>query len=171
MTAAHHAEEAAQLQTLLSGGTFAALLGGTMGVEAAKALAKLARTAPGPTLVGGLLVSLLVYSHWTSERGQPQRRAGKTLLREAQARLGEVTDAGLEAKRLVQSAAFVLEVEPRHIAHAARAVAVAAEPPRPSEVGSAIGVSTQMATYLLQDPMFVRANDGRYLLDQNLYRI
>lgn len=163
----HNAEEAKQLEMLFSGSSFFVLLFGSLGVEGVKGLIKLARAAPVPTIIGAVLLGLLLHSHLTSNRGRQQIATAKDLAKDAGQRLGEVFDAAMEAKSFVQSASFVLEVEPTELAHAARAVAVAPDPLRASEVAAAMGVSTQKAAYLLRHPVFSRAEDRCYVLGKS----
>jgi hypothetical protein len=163
-TIVHNAEEAKQLEILFGGGGFITLMFGTLGYEGAKGVVRLARAAPLPTLLGAAVLTLIAHSHFTSTRGRQQITDGKSFAKEAGHRLGRVIDAASVAKAFVQEAAFVLEVQPTELGHAARAVAVAPYPPRASEVAYEMNVSTQKAAYLLRNPLFTRLEDGTYAL-------
>jgi hypothetical protein len=166
-TIVHNAEEAKQLELLFSGGGVLVFLVGALGVEGAKGLIRLARAAPIPTLVGGAAATLLLHSHLASDRGRTQITEAKSLFKDVGSRLSGVIETADRAQSFVRSAAFVLEAEPTELAHAARAVAVAPEPPRAGEVAYELNATTQKAAYVLRHPLFTRTGDGRYLLGRS----
>lgn len=160
----HNAEQAKQLEQLFGGGSVLILLTGVLGVEGVKALIRVARAAPLPAFAVSLTVGLLLHSHVTSTRGRAQLSGLREFVKDAGSALGEMMDVAYRAQAFVSAAAFVPEVEPTELAHAARAVAVAPEPVRASELAFALDVNTQKATHLLQHPMFTRREDARYVL-------
>jgi hypothetical protein len=158
------AQSVAELQAITSGGLLGAALTGALIWEGGRVIVAAARSAPTPTVLIGVVTLSLARSYWNSDRGVRRRSEARSLLGDAGRGVGSVWSRADEARRLLEAAAFVPQTDRTDMAQAARVVAVAPTPPRPSEVASRAGISTQKATALLRASAFLRTDEGTYML-------
>lgn len=161
-------QDIAQLQAIYTGSAFGTLLVGVTGWEIGSGVVAAAKAAPIPTLiVGGAAAFLLWRFWWDTDRGAQQRTGARSLISDAIDGISAVWARADEAERLLEAAAFVPDGELNLVARVARQVAIAPMPLRAAEVGERLQISTQQAAALLRAPIFVRSDDGHYLLGRS----
>jgi PIN domain len=159
-----HARDVSAYQTGASLSVFGTILVGALSVEFGKGLVGAARRWPLPSLLVGLAGGYFLYAYWQSERGVGQRRDARSFAVEAGRDLSVFIGRALDARDLLERAAFIPEREPTPLSAVARLVASAPRPLRPGEIGGQLGYTPQRVTSILQAPVFERTSEGYYLL-------
>ena len=140
------------------------LLVGGLGVGLGQAVNTAVRRWPLPSVIVGLVGGFFLYSYWKSERGTDHRRDARSFAVETGRELSAFIARALDAKDLLERAAFIPEREPSPLSGVARVIASAPRPLRPGEVAPHVGYSTQRVTSILKAPLFQRTSEGYYLL-------
>jgi hypothetical protein len=141
-----------------------ALVLAATGWELGRGVVTAARRWPLPTIIASIVGGYLLHAYWQSQRGVGQRREARSLAADAGRELAAFLDRAVEARMLLERAAFVPDGEPTPLAGVARLVAVAPRSLLPGEIAPRVGFSHQRVTSVLQEPIFERTSEGLYLL-------